>query len=281
MVCDLHCHSKISDGSMGIEELLASAKRRGISAIAITDHDAVVGATRACIVGKRLGVEVIHGVEMSAFDSTRGRKVHILGYMCDSPDRLEGACLKMNNARRAAANEMIKKVLRYYPIVPETIARHASGSTNIFKQHIMHALMEAGFADSIFGDVFRKLFSSKGGCAYIPVEYPDVRQIIDLIHSAGGLAVLAHPYVYDSVDLMHELVAENLLDGIEVWHPSNDDERIATLKTFAAEHQLLMTGGTDFHGLYTDPPRPLGSCGAPEDTVEKMKQFKLARKNNA
>lgn len=274
MVCDLHCHSKISDGSMGIEELLTMAKRRGIKTISITDHDAVVGATRACIVGKRLGIEVIHGVEMSAYDYTRNRKVHILGYLCDSPDRLEGACLRINNARRAAANEMMRKVLRYYPIVPETIARHAAGSTNVFKQHIMHALVEAGFADGIFGETFKKLFSGHGGCAYVPIEYPDVREIIRLIHSAGGVVVLAHPYVYDSVELMQELTAEGLLDGIEVWHPSNDEQRVNTLHTFAEEHNLLMTGGTDFHGMYTDPLRPLGSCGAPEDAVQKLIDFK-------
>lgn len=277
MVCDLHCHSKISDGSMGIEEILAMAKRRGLSAISITDHDAVAGATRACIIGKRLGLDVVHGVEMSAYDSARKRKVHILGYMCDSPDRLEGMCLRINNSRRAAAKEMATKVLRYYPIVPETITRHASGSTNVFKQHIMHALMEAGYADSIYGDVFRKLFSANGGVAYVPVEYPDVRDVIDLIHSAGGLVVLAHPYVYDSVDLMYELTAEGLLDGIEVWHPSNDEERISTLKTFAQAHNMLMTGGTDFHGLYTDSSRSIGSCGAPENTVRLMKEYKAAR----
>ena len=277
MVCDLHCHSKISDGSMGIEELLMMAKRRGISAVSVTDHDAVVGATRACVVGKRLGIDVIHGVEMSAYDYTRNRKVHILGYMCDSPDRLEGMCLRTNNNRRAAAKEMVSKVLRYYPIVPDTITKHASGSTNVFKQHIMHALLEAGYADSIFGDVFRKLFSSKGGCAYVSIEYPDVREVTDLIRSAGGLVVLAHPYVYDSIDLMQELADENRLDGIEVWHPSNNEERIATLKEFAQSHDILMTGGTDFHGLYTDSPCPLGSCGAPENTVQLMKEYKKSR----
>lgn len=278
MVCDLHCHSKISDGSMGIEEILAMAKRRGISAISITDHDAVAGATRACIIGKRLGIEVIHGVEMSAYDFSRDRKVHILGYMCDSPDRLEGACLRINNSRRAAAKEMMMKTLRYYPIAPETIARHASGSTNVFSQHIMHALIEAGYADSFYGDVYHKLFSANGGRAFAPVEYPDVREIIQLIRSAGGLVVLAHPYVYDSIDLMNELASEGLLDGIEVWHPSNDENRTAHLQAFAQERGLLMTGGTDFHGMYTYPIRPLASCGAPENTVQLMKEYKKARK---
>lgn len=277
MVCDLHCHSKISDGSMGIDEIIAIARRRGLSALAITDHDAVAGATRACIVGKRLGLEVIHGVEMSTYDYKRNRQVHILGYMCDSPDRLEGACLKMANARRAAAKQMITKVLRYYPIVPETITRHAAGSTTVYHQHIMHALMEAGYTDEFYGEAFQKLFSHDGGYAYVPIEYPDVREIIDLIHSAGGLVVLAHPYVYDSLELMEELANEELLDGIEVWHPSCDEQKIATLKDFAESHRLLMTGGTDFHGLYTSPLRPIGSCGAPENTVKLMKEYKANR----
>lgn len=277
MVCDLHCHSKISDGSMGIEEILSIAKRRGLSAIAITDHDAVAGATRACVIAERLNIEVIHGVEMSAYDTKRQRKVHILGYMCDSPDRLEGTCLQIRKSRRAAANAMISKVLRYYPIIPDTIARHATGSTSIYKQHIMHALMECGYTDSIYGEVYDKLFAYQKGCAFAPVEYPDVREIIDLIHSAGGLAVLAHPYVYDSIDLMEELTAEGLLDGIEVWHPSNDEDRISVLKGFAEAHNILMTGGTDFHGLYSDSLRPIGSCGAPENTVKLMKAYKLAR----
>ena len=81
MSCDLHCHSRISDGSMGIDEIIAMARRRGLSAISITDHDAVAGATRAQMVGKRQGIEVVHGVEFSAKDTARNRKVHILGYM--------------------------------------------------------------------------------------------------------------------------------------------------------------------------------------------------------
>lgn len=273
MVCDLHCHSKISDGSIGIDELISLARRRGVSALAITDHDAVAGATRACIIGKRLGIEMIHGVEMSAYDYARKRKVHILGYMCDSPDRLEGMCLKMINTRRIAAKEMISKVLRYYPIVPESITRFAAGSTTIYPQHIMHALMENGYADSLFGDVYDKLFS-KNGCAYVPLEYPDVHQVIDLIHSAGGLVVLAHPYTYDSLDLMEELTAEGKLNGVEVWHPSCDEQQTATLKEFAENHSLLMTGGTDFHGFYSHPLRPIGSCGAPHNTIQLMKEYK-------
>ncbi len=274
MACDLHCHSKISDGSLGIDEIIAIARRRGLSALSITDHDAVAGATRAVVIGKRQGIEIIHGVEMSAWDPQRNRKVHILGYLCDSPDRLEGMCRQTNNSRRAAATEMMRKVLRYYPIIPDSVVRCASGSTNVFKQHIMHALMDAGYADGFYGEVYQKLFSPKSGCAYVATEYPDVREVIDLIHSAGGLTVLAHPYTYDSTDLMQELVSSGLLDGVEVWHPRNNEQQTADLQDFASSHDLLMTGGSDFHGMYTKSPRPLGSFSAPDETVKWMKEYK-------
>ncbi len=274
MACDLHCHSKISDGSLGIDEIIAIARRRGLSALSITDHDAVAGATRAVVIGKRQGIEIIHGVEMSAWDPQRKQKVHILGYLCDSPDRLEGMCRQTNNSRRAAATEMIRKVLRYYPIIPDSVVRCASGSTNVFKQHIMHALIDAGYADGFYGDVYQKLFSPKNGCAYVATEYPDVHEVIDLIHSAGGLTVLAHPYTYDSTDLMQELVGSGLLDGVEVWHPRNNEQQTAALQDFAVAHELLMTGGSDFHGMYTKSPRPLGSYSAPDETIKLMKDYK-------
>ena len=274
MSCDLHCHSKISDGSLGIEEIVAIARRRGLSAISVTDHDAVVGATRAVIVGKRQGVQVIHGVELSATDPANGRKVHILAYLCDSPDRLEGLCHRVNSERRNAATAMMKKVLRYYPIVPDSIVRCAAGSTNIFKQHIMHALIDAGYADGFYGETYYKLFSPEHGCAYVPITYPDVYEVIDLVHSAGGLAVLAHPYSYDSTDLMQALTAQGSLDGIEVWHPRNNEQQTAALHDFATSNRLLMTGGSDFHGMYTKKPRPLGSYGAPDDTALKMMEYK-------
>lgn len=276
MACDLHCHSKISDGSLGIEEIVAMARRRGLSALAITDHDAVVGATRAVIVGKRLGVPVIHGVELSAMDPATNRKVHILAYMCDTPDRLEGLCRRTNASRKAAATAMMKKVLRYYPILPESVARCASGSTNVYKQHIMHTLMDAGYADSFYGETYQKLFSPDTGCAYVPVEYPTVDEVIELVHSAGGLVVLAHPYTYDSIDLMQTLAKDNKLDGIEVWHPRNNAEQTAWLKDFAVQNKLLMTGGSDFHGMYTSKPRPLGSFTAPDETVQLMLAYKNA-----
>lgn len=274
MASDLHCHTKISDGSMGIEDLVALAKRRGIQAISVTDHDTAAGATRAVILGRRVGLKVIHGVELSACDKQRGGKAHLLCYLADTPDRLESVCRAISEQRRKAANEMVRRVMRYYPVTPEMIVRTATGSTNIYKQHIMHTLMDAGYADRIYGDVYQKLFG-ENGAARVPITYPDIRDILELAHSAGGIAVLAHPCLYHNEDLLEELTALGL-DGVEVWHPAHTPEQTKFLSAFAREHNLLMTGGSDFHGMYSDVPRPLGSTGIPDKRVEALLAYKEA-----
>lgn len=277
MAIDLHCHTKLSDGSMGIEELIAIAKRRNLAAISVTDHDTMASATRAVTIGNRHGVKVIHGVEFSTWDTKRERKAHILCYLCDKPDRLEVLCHRVNDSRKRAALEMIRKVMRYYPITPELITKCATGSTAIYKQHIMHALMEAGYTDSIYGEVYDKLFAKETGYIQTKVDYPDTREALELIHSAGGVAVLAHPYLYHNEELLEELTAAGVLDGVEAYHPSCSEEQTQQLLDFAGQHRLLVTGGSDFHGMYTDTPRPLGSVPVPDECAAKLLAYKSAK----
>lgn len=277
MAADLHCHTKISDGSVGIEEIIAMAKRRGLSAISITDHDTTAGAIRAVIIGKRHQLNVIHGVEFSAFDSQTNKKVHLLCYASDTPDRLEGLCRKAGESRKKASMAMVRKVMRYYPISPDMIVKCATGSTNIYKQHIMHALMDAGYADSVYGELYDKLFSPEQGTAYISPEYPDFREVLELIHSSGGIAVMAHPPMYHSEDLLEEMVSLGL-DGIEVWHPNHTEEDVRRLSDFADRHNLLKTGGSDFHGMYSPYARPLGSATMPDEDLQALLSYKDKRK---
>lgn len=159
----MHCHTKMSDGSASIDEVVLMAKKLGLKTIAVTDHDTFAGATRACVYGRRQGIEVIHGAEISCIDSARGRKVHILCYLCQNPDRLEGVFKRTKERRQRAAALMLQKVMRQYPITPDMVSRRAQGSTNIYKQHIMHALLDAGYTNEIFGDLFRSLFHPKEG----------------------------------------------------------------------------------------------------------------------
>lgn len=280
---DLHCHTKLSDGSLGIEDLITLAKKRGIEAIAITDHDCLAGTVRGKIIGDRFGVQVIPGVELSATDTKTGKKVHLLCYLSDAPDRLEGLCHRNSLARKKAAHYMMLQVAKRYPVAAELIVKCATGSTNIYKQHIMQALMECGFSRDIYGEMYHKLFDKDSPeSVLVSPKYPDIEEVLTAIHDAGGIAVLAHPYFFDNLDSLPRLI-ENGLDGIEVWHPCATEEQQAELKKIATKNKLLMTGGTDFHGLYNLDPVSIGDVLTPDDAMAKLlgykaKQKRLARK---
>ena len=276
MAADLHCHTRLSDGSTSIEELIFIAKNKGISTIAITDHDTFSGTKQAKNIGQQQGIEVIAGAEFSTFDYKRGRKAHILCYLCDHPERLEEICTETEQSRREAGMKMIEKVLTLYPISVDMVLKRAQESTNIFKQHIMHALMDAGYATSVYGELFRTLFDSKTGIAYADAKYPDVHQVIKQIHHAGGLAVLAHPGVYNSYELLDELIEQKQLDGVEVFHSRNREGDEERLKRIAKRAHLVMTGGTDFHGMYASHAYPLGACTTPLDQLKELIKRKQA-----
>ncbi|MCD7797456.1 MAG: PHP domain-containing protein [Clostridiales bacterium] len=278
MAADLHCHTKLSDGSVGIEDLIVIAQKSGIDTIAITDHDCLAGTVRGKVIGKRYGVTVIPGVELSAFDNEEGKKVHILCYLADTPDRLEGLCKRTSIARKRAGQIMMLKVASRFPISTDFIISHASGSTNLYKQHIMHALMDAGYTNEIFGDLFVALFSSKSSTNILaPTKYPDVKEVIDEVHSAGGIAVLAHPAFFDNFAQIDKYI-EMGLDGIEIWHPSATEEQTAQLAEICKKNKILMTGGSDFHGLYGTSTVTLGTCTTPDEHLEKLLGYKAKKK---
>ncbi len=278
MASDLHCHTKLSDGSVGIEDLIVIAQKSGIDTIAITDHDCLAGTVRGQVIGKRYGVTVIPGVEISAFDNEAGKKVHILSYLADAPNRLEGVCKRTSVARKRAGQIMMLKVASRFPITSDFIISHASGSVNLYRQHIMHALMDAGYTDKIFGDLFYALFDPASETNILaPTKYPSVEEVIKEIHSAGGIAVLAHPAQFDNFDEIDRYIDLGL-DGIEVWHPSADEETVERLQKICKSNDLLMTGGSDFHGIYGKQSVTLGACSTPQEHLDKLLGYKAKKK---
>lgn len=275
MRADLHCHTTLSDGSLGIEEVIAQAKRNSIDVLSITDHDSLASTARAVILGQRYGIRVLPAVEISAVDGTRGRKVHILCYMPHKPDRLEGLCLRTTEARKRRGKEMALKVIEQYPIAFENILRYAAGGKTIYKCHIMHALMDYGYTTDLYGDVYDKLFNAQTGLCAAEVRKetehnPDVRFALELIRSAGGTAVIAHPKVYNSFELIEELAAQGKIDGIEVYHESADETEEEQLLDLCQQYGLLPTGGSDFHGFYNHYAISLGYKFTPEQSVRAI-----------
>lgn len=278
MAADLHCHTKLSDGSVGIEDLIVIAQKSGIDTIAITDHDCVAGTVRGQVIGKRYGVTVIPGVEISSFDQECGKKVHILSYLADAPDRLEGICKRTSVSRKRAGQIMMLKVAARFPITSEFIISHASGSTNLFTQHIMHALMDAGYTDRIFGDLYKALFSHNSETNVLaPTKYPSVQEAIDEIHGAGGIAILAHPGKFGNIEDIDKYI-EMGIDGIEVWSPHNTEEQTEALIAKCKKEKLLTTGGSDFHGTYGDHTVTIGGYCTPQDSLEKLMGYKAKKK---
>lgn len=278
MAADLHCHTKLSDGSVGIEDIIVIAQKSGIDTIAITDHDCLAGTVRGQVIGKRYGVTVVPGVEISAFDENAGKQVHILSYLADAPDRLEGICKRTSVARKRAGQIMMLKVAARFPITSEFIISHASGSTNLYKQHIMHALMDAGYTDEIFGDLYEALFSTGSETNVLaPTKYPSVKEVIDEIHNAGGIAILAHPGKFGNFDEIKEYL-ELGLDGVEVWSPSNSAELTEELQAFCKKKKILMTGGSNFHGTYGDHTVTIGSYSTPQEQLDKLMSYKAKKK---
>lgn len=278
MPADLHCHTRLSDGSLGIEDLILLAKRSGVDTIAITDHDCLAGTVRGKIIGERHGVSVIPGVEISAFDEEHNKKVHILCYLAENPDRLEGLCRRNSLSRRKASQLMVVKASQRYPISSELVLKCAAGSTNIYKQHILHALMECGYSTEIFGNMYRELFDPKNPDNIVIVpKYPSPLEVLEAIHDAGGIAVLAHPGFYDNFDIIDTLI-ENGLDGVEVWHPKNTEEHVEKLTSLAKKHNLLMTGGSDFHGMYSASVTTLASFSTPDENLNALLNYQAKQK---
>ncbi|MCM1488528.1 MAG: PHP domain-containing protein [Firmicutes bacterium] len=275
MKADLHCHTTLSDGSLGIEEVISQAKRNGIDYLAITDHDCLSSISRATVLGQRYGIEIMPAVEFSAFDGKRESKAHILCYMPQKPDRLEGLCMRNSEMRRQRGKKMAMKVLERYPITLENIVKYSAGSKAIYKGHIMHALMDYGYTTELYGDVYDELFDSKSGLCADEVSNetmsnPEVHFVLGLIHSAGGLAVMAHPRVFDNFELIEELAKDGQLDGVEVWHQSLKDGDEKTLLDMCDKYNLIPTGGSDFHGFYNHYPISIGYNLTPKESLNRI-----------
>ena len=282
MICDLHCHTKLSDGSLGIEDVIEQAKRTKISWLSITDHDTMASFSRSAVLGERAGVKILHGVELSAWDKKRKSKVHILCYAPSKPDRLEGLCLKSCEIRKACSKEMIEKVTEKFPIPIESILKHTTASKSIFKQHIMRALVDYGYVLEMYGDLDRELFNPQTGSCYVEREYPDVNFVIDLIHTAKGVAVMAHPAQYDNIELLELLAKKGKIDGVEIGHYSADAAYRKELSAIADRYELIRTGGSDFHGLYNSVPTHIGNESTSKEELDRILKLsaKMRQKNH-
>ena len=278
---DLHCHTRLTDGSMGIEDIIALAKNRGVETIAITDRDCQAGTVRAKIIGERNGIRVIPGVELSALTDD-GQVVNILCYMPDFADRLERLCHRNATATKRAAQKMMIKAAKRFPITADVIKRCASGSTNLYVPHIMHALMECGATCSLYSDLYEELFSPESEQNILEKpDYAPVWEVLEDIRDAGGISVLSHPAVYRDWEALLEKLVEAGINGVEVWHPTADKQTTDKLYAYGKKNKLLMVGGSEFRGMYNREPLTIGSYLTPKTQLNEILGYKSKLKRQA
>ncbi len=278
LIGDLHCHTRLSNGTLSVDELIDLAKSKGLKAIAVTDHECFAGSKRAEIICAGSDIKVIPGVEISALDD-EGNTIHILCYLPGFPDRLEGLFSKHKDARQMAAMFMHRRLQKRYPSVSlDFVKRCASGATSIFPQHFMHALLEHGETDSYYGDVYKQLFdpSSEDNIIF-KTRFSSINDVLGAIREAEGISVLAHPAKYGDAEKAISYLKLGF-DGVEVWHPTASEEMSAQLFVYCKKNGLLATGGSGFHGSYNNGVFSLGSVTTPEVQLKELLGYKAKQK---
>ena len=264
---DLHLHSAASDGVWHPADVVRLAHERGLTTIALTDHDTTAGLREAISTGQAVGIEVIGGLEINS--ETDLGHLDFLAYGCDVENiAFQDQLQDIRDARVGRARGMVKKLAELgVPVAWERVLFFAGDAQSIARPHVARALVEAGHVASIqaaFDNYLRD-----GGPAYAHRLELKPQEVIDLIHQAGGVCVLAHPGHARTTHLI-PLLAELGLDGVEVYYFDHSDEQQAELRALADQHGLIVTGGSDFHGDATHAE--LGSVPVPAEVVERLKE---------
>ncbi|WP_367925353.1 PHP domain-containing protein [uncultured Ruthenibacterium sp.] len=275
---DLHTHTNFSDGSSDIELLPVLAQRAGLTSLAVSDHDTELCIQYAQQHPVQCGVRLIPAVEMTGFDTERGRRVHMLCYCPDLTDGILNFFRLMKDRRNAVTSLSIDELEKLYPQFTRAAAKSFSKRSGVtYKTHLIRLLYEYGYTDGIYKDLYRELFGRGGKVLHDPA-YEPIDTVLDLIHQARGVAVLAHPSVYKSMDLANELAREGRIDGVEIDHPRNTPEDREQLHRLADRWGLIVTGGTDFHGMHMSKPTPLGAYTTSDEMIERILNLAQKRK---
>ncbi len=247
---DLHIHSTFSDGVLKPSEVVNLAEKQGLTAIAITDHDTAAGTAEAAERGRALGIEVITGIEISSWHGDTS--MHILGYCFDHEDKEFNSRLQLLQDGRETRNARILEKLNRLGIrvdISELLQYSEYGQTG--RPHIARLLVDKGVTKTI--DLAFKHYLGRGAAAYAERFRFSAKDAIAMIREAGGVAVLAHPASLDPTlrtipGLLKELCSVGL-EGVEVYYPAHSRKTVKALLKMAEEFGLLVTGGSDFHGL--------------------------------
>lgn len=265
---DLHVHSTASDGKFSPEEIVGLAAKIGLKVMALTDHDSIEGVVPALQAAKAYpGLRLIPGVEIST-DMPEGQ-AHVLGYFIDfHGDELKSALEMFRNSRERRARGMVDKLRGLGIDIAWERVQEIAGEGAVGRPHIAQALLEKEYISS-FVEAFNR-YIGQDGPAYVEREKMTPVEAVELIKLVKGMPVLAHPFTINGPEAMLPALTEAGLIGIEAYYKDYTPDQIDTLVRLAEEHGLIVTGGTDYHGIDDKNEVMLGGVDVPMASVEKL-----------
>ncbi|NGP77223.1 PHP domain-containing protein [Balneolaceae bacterium YR4-1] len=272
---DLHIHTTASDGNSTPAEIVKLAAEQNLEVISITDHDSIAGLEEALEAAREFGIEVIPGSEITA--TYEEREAHLLAYGFDVNHSGFRKLMRGHRKARVDRGKWILKQLSLegFELDINEVRAEANGS-NIGRPHIAAVMVSKGYVAS-FKEAFIRYLSNQQ-LGVIPSDYYTHDEVIDTVKAAGGATIIAHPgQMYSEKEL--EGLVEAGVDGIEVIHPSHNYELQKKMEGFAEKHDLLSTGGSDFHGQSQDYQKYFGVVTISTEKVNRMKRMINQRKN--
>jgi predicted metal-dependent phosphoesterase TrpH len=264
---DLHLHSTASDGRLTPEEVVKAAAQKGLKFISLTDHDTIDGIAPALAAAEKFpNLRLIPGVEIST-DLPHG-EAHVLGYFIDYTSRELAAKLEhFRNSRLERARKMVAKLDKLGVHLDWRRIEQIAGDSVMGRPHIARAMLEKGYINN-----FKQAFTDyigRDGPAYVEREKLTPAEAVALIIRAGGLAVLAHPFTVSQPEAMIIELKSAGLAGIEAYYNGYSQEEIGQLVALAKKHNLIATGGSDYHGLDSSETA-IGGVDLPLASVEEL-----------
>lgn len=265
---DLHTHSTASDGLNTPAELVRLAREQGLDLIALTDHDSTEGVAEALAAGERVGLTVIAGIEVNT-DLPRGGEAHVLGYYVDRDQpAFQRTLAALRDAREHRGEHMVERLREQGLDISWDRVRALAGGA-VGRPHVAQALIEKGYASSV-SDAFDR-WLGRGRPGYVARMKLSPEDAVRFIRSAVGVPVLAHPAGIAELEgtVLPDLIAAGLL-GLECYYGQYDDATVRHLVDLAAAHNLIATGGSDYHGPGLHPTL-LGGRDLPPEAAEQLR----------
>lgn len=270
---DLHAHSTASDGAATPTAFVEAAARARLAAVALTDHDTLGGIPEAAAASARLGMRLVAGSELSATDD--GREVHLLALHVAEPARLDAELTRFREQREDRAEAIVQRLNELgLAVTLDAVLAEAAGAA-VGRPHVARAMVAAGVVRD-YREAFDR-YLGNGRPAFVAKVPLAVRDAARLTHDVGGILVFAHPGPDGTRERVERMAREGL-DGLEIVHPSHSADDRARLSAMAERLDLVVSGGSDWHGA-PDGPRTLGGMNVPHAWLERQDERVAARRS--